>query len=107
MEKGVDGSEKTGRWGKEATGFWISVMVEPTGFADGVRSGVKESGVKDNWGLGVPGGLRRLSVRPSISAQVTISRFMRSSPRSDSVLTAWSLLGILSLPLSLSLSQNQ
>ena len=39
-----------------------------------------------------------------ILAQVTISRFMRSSPTSGSVLTVWSLLGVLSPPLSLPLS---
>ena len=37
--------------------------------------------------------------RPN-SAQVMISRFMSSSPVSDSVLTAWSLFQILGLPLS-------
>ena len=35
-----------------------------------------------------------------ISTQLMISGFMRSSPASGSALTAWSLLGILSLPLS-------
>ena len=34
------------------------------------------------------------------------ARFVRSSPTWDSVLTAWSLLGILSLPLSLCQSSN-
>ena len=38
-----------------------------------------------------------------ISAQVTISQFMGSSPTSGSALTVWSLLGILSLSLSLPL----
>lgn len=28
--------------------FWISMKVKPTGFADGMRWGVKESGVKDH-----------------------------------------------------------
>ena len=36
-----------------------------------------------------------------ISAQAMTSQFVRSSPTLGSVLTAWSLLGILSLPLSL------
>ena len=39
----------------------------------------------------------------SVLAQVTILGFMRSSPMSGSALIAWSLLGILSLPLSLCL----
>ena len=42
------------------------------------------------------------SVERLTSAQVTISRFVGSSPASDFVLTAQSLLGILSLLLSLS-----
>ena len=62
---------------------------------------------------GAPGWLSRLSVQ--LLAQVMILRFVRPSPASGSVLTAWSLLGILSLPcslplpcfLSLSLSQNK
>ena len=37
-----------------------------------------------------------------VSAQVMISQFVSSSPTSGSALTAWNLLGILSLPLSLS-----
>ena len=41
------------------------------------------------------------------SAQVMISRFMSSSPESGSVLTVQSLLGILSLSLSLSLKINK
>ena len=49
---------------------------------------------------GAPGWLRRLSVRLSISARVVSSRFVRSSPELGSALAAWSLLGILSLPLS-------
>ena len=49
---------------------------------------------------GVPGGLSPLSFRLLVSAQVTISRFVRLSPTSGSVLTVRSLLGILSLPLS-------
>ena len=44
-----------------------------------------------------------LSVQSLILAQVMISPFMGSSPMSVSVLTAQSLLGILSLPLSLPL----
>ena len=48
-----------------------------------------------------PGWLSQLSVgRLLISAQVMISRFVASSPVSGSMLTAWSLLGILSFPFS-------
>ena len=54
--------------------------------------------------LGAPGGLSQLSARLLISDQVTIPPFVRSSPAWDSELTAQSLLGILSPPLSLSLS---
>ena len=43
---------------------------------------------------GAPGWLSQLRVRLLISAPVVISRSMRSSPASGSVLTAWSLLGI-------------
>ena len=46
-------------------------------------------------------------VQPLISAQVMISAFLRSSPALGSVVTAQSLLGILSLPLSLSLPRYQ
>ena len=53
--------------------------------------------------LGVPGWLNRLSVWLLVSAQVMISWFMGLSPSSGSVITAWSLLGILSFSLSLSL----
>ena len=53
----------------------------------------------------------QLSTWLLILAQVMISQFVRSSPAGASVLTAWSLLGILSLSLSLylalSLSQNK
>ena len=51
--------------------------------------------------------LSRLSVRFLISAQVMISPFMKSSPTAGSGLTAQSLLGILSLPLSLPLPRSQ
>ena len=47
---------------------------------------------------GAPGWLSPLSIRLLILAQVTISKFARSSP-----VSGWSLLGILPLPLSLSL----
>ena len=47
---------------------------------------------------GAPGWLGRLSVRPSVSAQVVFSRFLSSSPASGSVR---GLLALLSLPLSL------
>ena len=51
--------------------------------------------------LGCLGWLGGLSDRLLISARITIVRFMSSSPESSgSGLTAWSLLGILSLPLS-------
>ena len=46
------------------------------------------------------GWLTLLSIRLLISAQVMILRFMGLSPASGSVLTVWSLLGILSPPLS-------
>ena len=49
---------------------------------------------------GTPGWLSRLSGRLLVSAQVMISRFLSLSPTSGSALTMWSLLGILSLPLS-------
>ena len=52
---------------------------------------------------GAPEWLSRLSARLLVSVQVMISWFMSSSPALGSVLTAWSLLGILSLPPSLSL----
>ena len=42
------------------------------------------------------------SVKGPTEAQVTISQFVTSSPVSGSVLTAWRLLPILCLPLSLS-----
>ena len=45
----------------------------------------------------MPGWLSRLSGQLLISAPVMISQFVRSSPTSGSVLTVWSLLGILSL----------
>ena len=44
--------------------------------------------------------MAQLGKRPT-STQDTISQFMNSSPASGSVLTAQSLLGILSLPFSL------
>ena len=50
--------------------------------------------------LGAPGWLSQLSIQLLISARVMISEFMESSPALGSVLTAWSLLGILSPPLS-------
>ena len=50
------------------------------------------------------GWLSWLSVRLLVSAWVMISWFVGSSPVLGSTLTAWSLSGILFLPLSLSLS---
>ena len=50
-----------------------------------------------------PGLLSWLSVRLLISAQVMIPQFMRSNPALGCALAAWSLLGILSLPLFLPL----
>ena len=47
-----------------------------------------------------------LSVKRLTSAQVMISQSMSSSPASGSVLTAWSLLHILCLPLSLPLPHS-
>ena len=66
-------------------------------------------------GVGAPGWLSLLSFRLLLSAQVMISRFVRSSPASGSVLTLQSLVGILSPPLSaphqlmcsVTLSQNK
>ena len=52
---------------------------------------------------GAPGWLSRFSVRLLVPAQVMISQFVSSSSRSGSVLTVQRLLGILSLPLSVSL----
>ena len=49
---------------------------------------------------GARGWLNQLSVQFLISAQVMISWFVSSSPALGSVLTAWSLLGILSPSLS-------
>ena len=46
-----------------------------------------------------------MSVRLLISAQVTISRFVGSSPSSGATLTVQKLPGILRLPLSLLLSR--
>ena len=51
---------------------------------------------------GVSGWLSQLSNRLLVSAQVTISHLVSSSPALDSALTVGSLLGILSLWLSLS-----
>ena len=51
----------------------------------------------------VPGWLSQFSIWLLILVQVMISWFLRSSPKSGSMLTAWSLLRILSLPLSLPL----
>ena len=57
---------------------------------------------KDEWN-GVPGWLHQLGVQLLVSAQVMVLRFVSSSPTWGSVLTVWSLLGILSLPVSLPL----
>ena len=54
----------------------------------------------------VSGCLGQLSVLLLISAQEMISRFMFSSPMSGCALMVWSLLRVLSLPLSLSLSHS-
>ena len=64
----------------------------------------------ENRNTGAPWWLGQLSNQLLILAQVMVSRFMRLSPASGSVLTAWSMLGILSLLClhpSLSLSQNK
>ena len=55
-------------------------------------------------GHGVPGCLSWSSIRLLVSIDVTISQFVGSSPMSGSELILQSLLGILSLPLSPSLS---
>ena len=51
-------------------------------------------------GDGVPGWLSWLSLRLLISAQFMFTWFVGSSLESGSALTAWSPVGILSLPLS-------
>ena len=53
-----------------------------------------------------PGGLSWLTVQLLISPPVMILQFMSSSPTPGSVLTTQSLLGILSLPLSLLLPNS-
>ena len=52
---------------------------------------------------GVPGLLNQLSLPLLVSDQIMISWFVSVSPASGSVLTVWSLFGILFLPFSLSL----
>ena len=59
-----------------------------------------------NQQLGAPEWLSGLSIRLLVSAQVVISQVRSSCPTSGSVLTAWSLLGILDLPLSLPLPHS-
>ena len=54
---------------------------------------------------GAPGCLSRLGIWFLVLAQIMISWFLSLSPASGSVLTVWSLLGILCLCLSLSLSK--
>ena len=54
--------------------------------------------------FGVPGWLSWLSVQLLVLAQVVISWIVSSSLTSVSLLTAWSLLDILSLPFSVPLS---
>ena len=56
--------------------------------------------------IGAPGWLSWLRVRLLVWAQGMISRFVRLSPMSGSVLTVQSLLGILCLPLSLPLPHS-
>ena len=55
---------------------------------------------------GAPGWLSQLSIQLLVSAQVMISWIVGLSPESGSVLTAWSLPGILCLPLSLPLPHS-
>ena len=55
---------------------------------------------------GAPGWLSQFSVWLLVLAQVMISRFMGSSSALGSVLAARSLLGILSLPVSLPLCSS-
>ena len=57
----------------------------------------------ENMHKGVPGWLSQLSIRLLILAQVLISWFVISSPESGSEPDRQSLLGVLSLPLSLPL----
>ena len=56
--------------------------------------------MKWGWGRAAPEWLSRLSIRLLIGAQVMISWFVSLSAMSGSPLTAWSLLAILSLYLS-------
>ena len=58
-----------------------------------------------NYFLGAPGGLSRFSVRLDFGSGHDLV-FVGSSPVSGSRLTAWNLLGILSLPLSLLLPSS-
>ena len=74
----------------------------------GGGSGMGEIGkgsqkVKRKTKSGAPGCLSQLNVYLLILPQVMTSQFVGSSPMLGSVLEAWSPLGILSLPLSLSL----
>ena len=64
---------------------------------------LQRRGFKSALTLGATGWLSQLSVQLLISAQVMILWFVSSSPASGSSPTAQSLLGILSLPLSLPL----
>ena len=61
---------------------------------------MKKGQIKKHSHLGAPGWLSWLSVQLLVLAQVVISRFVSSSPTLGSMLTAQSLLGILSFPLS-------
>ena len=67
--------------------------------ATGQRAWMYDFKIRRAWGTWVAH-----SVEHPTSAQVMIPWFMSSSPMSGSVLTVWSLLGVLSLSLSLSLS---
>ena len=104
-------------WAQEESGSspWHSHMLN-TGHGPGclhrsaftlwVSSCLRQDGI--NWQvkntvIGAPWWLSQLSIRLLILAQVEISRFVSLSPTSGSVQIAQSLLGILSLPLSLPL----
>ena len=63
--------------------------------------GKKWNDEEETGSLGVPGWFSQLSLWLLVSAQVMISQFVSSSPASGPVMSPQSLLGILSLSLSL------
>ena len=77
----------------------LVVVIVTMGTIDIYQVGIRDAKYSKTWRRGAA-----RSIRLSISAQVTISRLVRSSLASGSVLTTQSLLEILSLSLSLFLS---